>query len=62
MKLSLRDKLKMDECDYKIEIKEELKNNSIVLSFAVSIIIVGIISVFYKNNTNTVLFYLLLFL
>ena len=52
MKLSLRDKLKMDECDYKIEIKEELKNNSIVLSFAFSIIIVGIISIFFANSTT----------
>ena len=36
--------------DYKEELKEELKNNSIVLSFAISIIIIGFISIFYKNN------------
>lgn len=35
---------------YKKEIKEELKNNSIVLSFAISIIIIGIITIFYKNS------------
>ena len=36
--------------NYNEEIKEELKNNSIVLSFAISIIIIGFISIFYKNN------------
>ena len=40
--------------NYKEEIEEELKNNSIVLSFALSIVIVGIISIFYKNS-NTLL-------
>jgi len=37
---------------YKEELKEELKNNSIVLSFAFSIIIIGIISIFYQNNST----------
>lgn len=44
-----------EEFHYKDELNDELKNNSIVLSFAISIIIVGIISVFYKNNANTLL-------
>ena len=44
-----------EEFHYKDELNDELTNNSIVLSFAISIIIVGIISVFYKNNTNTLL-------
>lgn len=35
---------------YREEIKEELKNNSIVLSFALSIIIIGIFSTFFKAN------------
>lgn len=39
---------------YKEELKEELKNNSIVLSFALSIIIIGIFSCFYSTN-NTLL-------
>ena len=39
---------------YKEELKEELKNNSIVLSFALSIIVIGIISIFYSTN-NTLL-------
>lgn len=38
--------------DYSVEIGEELKNNSIVLSFALSIVIVGIISIFYKNSST----------
>lgn len=57
MKLRFRKKIKEEEeeFDYKEELNDELTNNSIVLSFAISIIIVGIISVFYKNNTNTLL-------
>lgn len=57
MKLRFKKKINNDEdsFDYKEEVDDELKNNSIVLSFAVSIIIVGIISVFYKNNANTLL-------
>ena len=39
---------------YQEELKEELKNNSIVLSFALSIIIIGIFSIFYNTN-NTLL-------
>lgn len=39
---------------YDEAIRDELKNNSIVLSFAFSIIIIGLISVFYTNN-NTLL-------
>lgn len=39
---------------YKEEIKQELKNNSIVLSFAIAIIFVGILSCFY-NNSNSLL-------
>ena len=42
------------EESYKNDIKAELKNNSIVLSFALSIIVIGIISIFYKNS-NTLL-------
>ena len=52
MKLSFKDKLKFKENKHKEEIKEELKNNSIVLSFAVSIIIIGIFSIFYKNSNS----------
>ena len=37
---------------YKEELQEELRNNSIVLSFAISIIIIGIISIFYQNNST----------
>ena len=37
---------------YKEELQEELRNNSIVLSFAISIIIIGIISIFYHNNST----------
>lgn len=56
MKLFFKKKtVNEDEFDYKEEVDGELKNNSIVLSFAISIIIVGIISVFYKNNANTLL-------
>ena len=44
---------------YKEELKDELKNNSIVLSFALSIIIVGIFSIFY--TTNKISFYICLF-
>jgi len=35
---------------YKDDILSELKNNSIVLSFALSIVIIGFISIFYKNS------------
>lgn len=52
MKLKFKDKLKKNKFIYKEELKEELKNNSIVLSFAVSIIVVGIISIFYKNSNS----------
>lgn len=38
------------EDSYKKEIEAELKNNSIVLSFALSIIVIGIISIFYQNS------------
>ena len=41
-----------EEFKYKEEIKSELKNNSIVLSFALSIIVIGIFSIFYKNSTS----------
>lgn len=40
----------VDGEDYGIEIKEELMNNSIVLSFALCIIIIGIFSAFFKPN------------
>jgi hypothetical protein len=40
--------------DYKEEINKEFKNNSITLSFALSIIVIGILSVFY-NNSNSLL-------
>ena len=43
-----------EEFIYKDELSEELKNNSIVLSFALSIIIIGIFSIFYNTN-NTLL-------
>lgn len=55
MKKFIKRNKNKEEFHYKDELNDELKNNSIVLSFAVSIIIVGIISVFYKNNTNTLL-------
>ena len=50
MKLSFKDKIRINEGKHKEEVKEELKNNSIVLSFAFSIIIVGILSIFYRNS------------
>ena len=52
MKIRFKDKLKFKENKHKEEIKEELKNNSIVLSFAISIIIIGIFSIFYKNSNS----------
>ena len=55
MKLKLRDKIKIHGFNHRKEFKEELKNNSIVLSFAVSIIIIGIFSIFYKNENNSLL-------
>lgn len=39
---------------YKDEIKEEFQNNSIVLSFALCIIVIGILSMFFKTS-NTLL-------
>ena len=39
---------------YKEEIKEEFQNNSIVLSFALCIIVIGILSMFFKTS-NTLL-------
>lgn len=50
MKPSFKEKVST----YKEEIKQELKNNSIVLSFAIAIIFVGILSCFY-NNSNSLL-------
>ena len=37
---------------YKEEIKEEFKNNSIVLSFALCIIVIGILSIFFKTGST----------
>ena len=54
MKLKLNDRIKIHKFTHQEELREELKNNSIVLSFAISIIIIGIFSVFY-NNTNSLL-------
>ncbi len=50
MKKWFRREKKEEVFNYEEELKEELKNNSIVLSFAISIIIIGFISIFYKNN------------
>ncbi len=52
MKLSFKfnKRIKSREENYKEEIREEIRNNSILLSFALAIIIIGIISVFYKNS------------
>lgn len=52
MNLNFKNKIKLKENKHKEEIKEELKNNSIVLSFAISIIIIGIFSIFYKNSNS----------
>ena len=41
MKLKFTDKVKIHHFNHKEELQEELKNNSIVLSFAISIIIIG---------------------
>ena len=38
--------------EHKDEIREELKNNSIVLSFAVAIIVIGIFSIFYDAGNG----------
>ena len=38
--------------EYKEEISEELKNNSIVLSFAIAIVVVGIFSIFYHSGNG----------
>ncbi len=54
MKNKVKEKTKMNIFKHKDEIKEELKSNSIVLSFAISIIIIGFISIFYKTS-NTLL-------
>lgn len=37
---------------YKEEIKEEFSNNSIVLSFALCIIVIGILSIFFKTSST----------
>ena len=37
---------------YETEIKEELQNNSIVLSFAVAIVIIGLFSIFYDSGNG----------
>ena len=37
---------------YKDEIKEEFNNNSIVLSFALCIIVIGILSIFFKTSST----------
>ena len=50
MKNLFKKKTENEVFDYKEELKEELENNSIVLSFAISIIIIGFISMFYENN------------
>ena len=50
MKKLFKKKTENEVFDYKEELKEELENNSIVLSFAISIIIIGFISMFYENN------------
>lgn len=55
MKINLKNKMDKQGKNfktYKEAIRDELKNNSIVLSFAFSIVIIGIISVFYTNNNS----------
>ena len=52
MKLNFKKAPGEEKFKYKEEIKSELKNNSIVLSFALSIIVIGIFSIFYKNSTS----------
>ena len=52
MKLNFKKSPGEEEFKYKEELKSELKNNSIVLSFALSIIVIGIFSIFYKNSTS----------
>ena len=52
MKLNFKKAPGEEEFKYKEELKSELKNNSIVLSFALSIIVIGIFSIFYKNSTS----------
>ena len=47
-----KSKRKMFMEEHREEIQEELKNNSIVLSFAVAIIIVGIFSIFYDSGNG----------
>ena len=37
---------------YMEEIKEELNNNSIVLSFALCIIVIGVLSIFFKTSST----------
>lgn len=53
-KFNFKKRIKIGNSVYNEEIKEEIKNNSILLSFALAIIIVGIISIFY-NNSDTLL-------
>lgn len=52
MKSNFKDIFKFKDYKHKEEIKEELKNNSIVLSFAVAIIIIGFFTIFYKNSNS----------
>ena len=57
MKLNFKKSPGEEEFKYKEELKSELKNNSIVLSFALSIIVIGIFSIFYKNNKVFILLF-----
>lgn len=52
MEMGFFEKIKYNFDNFKEDIGEELKNNSIVLSFAISIIIIGVISIFYKNSNS----------
>ena len=40
---------------FKDEIKKEIFNNSIILSYALSIIIIGIFQFFYKENATLII-------
>lgn len=55
MKLSFFDKIKMKKDKYNSAFLDELRNNSIVLSFAFSIIIIGIISIFFNIGNKSLL-------
>ncbi len=55
MKLSFKDKVKLSSSSYWKDVKDELKNNSIVLSFAICIIFIGIISIFHTSNNHSLL-------